>query len=220
MGAACGATCGVTRERERQRIEARALARKAWSAGLRGRPAWWPETPPFADDEPRRLDAAFSDALPCRTLLENSASAWGASWLWLVASVSEATWAEYREGRCERPDGPSRETALRVGLSSLGRFATLQQCDLVASVDARGTYLEERRCPGVEDRRLQPFVKAVQGILRRQRIVCLDAAFLADALDESDPAADGLWNALFDPEPMTLSVVTFLPDASVAVRGR
>lgn len=213
MGATCGANCGITRERDRQRAEARSLARRHWPDGVRGAPVAWPETLPVDDDEVSRIVGQLEGALPCSVFVVEAEGPWAARWLWLVPTVAGESWAGFREGLCEAPPEGASEVALRVGLSGLGRYATLQQCSLTVSLEAGGTWIEERRCAGVEDRRLQLFVKATQGLLRKAKVVCLDAAFLAEPLDQGGEA-EGLWNALFDPDPMTVTVGTWAPDTA------
>ena len=202
-GSPCSATCGISRERDRDRMAARALAERAYPNGI-SYPVWAPIAPAFASDEVGTLCAAMADALPCdaRVLLDVRCD-----WIYLVATVNSRTWLALREGQVQRSDG-GVEQGIRVGLSSLGRFATLQEIRWSGTVDPDGIWVEETRCAGVDDRRLVVFVKAAQGILRRQRIPTLDAAFLTGPV--TDPTVT-LWNALFDPDPMITSVGTWIP---------
>lgn len=98
-----------------------------------------------------------------------------------------------------------------MGLSPLGRYATLQEVTLRGELQPGGVYIEERRAVGVVDRRLQLFVKATQGLLRSLKIVTLDAAFLVEPLEPGGD--DTVWTALFDPDPMGVTVASFVPVA-------
>lgn len=125
-----------------------------------------------------------------------------ASWIHLVAAVDDRSWVATRElGAPPPPRGA--ETSLGVGLTRWGRFATLQEIRFEGARDGRGWWVEEERLAGVSDRRLQHFVKAAQGVLRRARVPCLDAAFLAEPAGEGLPS---LWELLFDRDPMVLRV--------------
>ncbi len=202
-GSPCSATCGISRERDRDRVAARALAERAYPNGASSA-LWTPDAPAFASDEARALCAAMAAALPCDARVKSDVRC---DWIYLVATVDSRTWLALREGQDLRSAG-GVEQGIRVGLSSLGRFATLQEIHWSGTVSTDGIWVEETRCAGVDDRRLVVFVKAAQGILRRQRIPTLDAAFLADPV--TDPTVT-LWNALFDPDPMTTSVGTWIP---------
>ncbi len=192
----CGSTCGITRERERQKVAARTLCLRAFPEGLDAPPAWWPEVEPFDDDELAALARAFEDALPCRACATVTS---GARWIYLVATTDDASWVGLREGVSQPPEGLD-ERALRVGFSALGRYATLQEVTLSGAPEGNGWWVEESRCVGVVDRRFAAFVKAAQGILRSRRVVCLDAAFLAEPLD--DAGGGTAWECLFDRDPM------------------
>jgi hypothetical protein len=94
---------------------------------------------------------------------------------------------------------------LRLVLSALGPFYALQEIRVCANVEPKGLWVEEQRFAGLEDRRLAHFVKATQGVLRKRRLIGLDAAFLSTPLTPAsapEEPARTLWNALFDPEPM------------------
>ncbi len=184
---ACGTSCGITRERERQKDAARALARSLVAGGDAGATPW-------REGEVDALAAALGEALPCRVCVVEDE----ATWIHLVATVDDRAWVAARE-LGEAPPARERETSLRVGLSRHARYATLQEVRFTGTADGDGRWVEEERVAGVEDRRLQHFVKAAQGILRRQRVVCLDAALLAEPAAEGDAT---LWEVFFDRDPM------------------
>lgn len=203
----CGASCGITKERDRQKSDARDLVRKAFPEGFAREPAWAPTEPAFAWDECEVIARALEDVLPCRALVLRGDGR-RADWIHLVATLDARSWLALREGGGEAPDLPA-ETCLRVGLSPWARYATLQEVRLTGARDGDGWWIEEDRVAGVEDRRLQTFVKAAQGFLRKRKVVSLDAAFLEEPVD--DPTGEGvaltgaaptLWTVLFDPEPM------------------
>ncbi len=196
MAATCGATCGITREREREKERVRALVRRAFPLGLSGGAAWEPDDAPFGLDEPEALARALAEVLPCRSYVVRSDGR-GADWVYLVATVSPRSWLALREGLGDAPEPPV-ETAVRVGLSSWGRYATLQEVRLRGERDGDGWWVEEERLAGVEDRRLAAFVKATQGVLRARKVVALDAAFLCEPVE----GGGDLWSVLFDPDPM------------------
>ncbi|MDB4928752.1 MAG: hypothetical protein JWM10_1236, partial [Myxococcaceae bacterium] len=136
-----------------------------------------------------------------------------ATWVYVVATMDDATWVERREGDGAAP-AATEERGLRVGLSALHRAATVQEFSLRAAVEGDAAWVEEARVAGVDDRRLQLFVKASQGLLRTMKITTLDAAFLEGAAVEG---GDPLWSLLFDPEPMVSragSWVTLPPPAA------
>jgi hypothetical protein len=185
---ACGSNCGITRERERQKDAARALARSLSARGDDGASPW-------RDGEVDALAEELGGALPCRVCVVEGDTLW----IHLVATVDDRAWVATRE-LGETPPARERETSLRVGLSRHARYATLQETRFTGARDGDGWWIEEDRLAGVDDRRLQTFVKAAQGILRKRKVVCLDAAFLAEPL--RDGADETLWEALFDRDPM------------------
>ncbi len=212
--ASCGTSCGITRERERQKDAARALVRRVFPAGWADEPAWSPEATPFAEGEADDLAGSLAEALPCRTRVVRGV---GADWVYVLASLMPSSWLDLREAGGAAPE-KATEAGLRVGLSTLGRYATLQEVRLSGTWEPGGWWVEEARLAGIEDRRLQLFVKAAQGILRRDKVVALDAAFLAEPVD--DPTGRGavttgvaptLWTVLFDLDPAVTRVGTFLP---------
>lgn len=185
---ACGSNCGITRERDRQKDAARALARSLAAGGDEA-------SSPWRDGEIDGLAAEFGEALPCRVCVVEDDT----TWIHLVATVDDRAWVAARE-LGEAPPARAQETSLRVGLSRRARYATLQETRFTGARDGDGWWIEEDRLAGVEDRRLQTFVKAAQGILRKRKVVCLDAAFLAEAVHEG--ADETLWAVLFDRDPM------------------
>jgi hypothetical protein len=194
----CGASCGITKTREREREVATGVALRAFPDGRRGAPAWWPAAAPFAAGEAEALAEKLRGALPCRVAVVAPADELAATWVYVVATMDDATWVERREGAGGVPT-TTDERGLRVGLSALHRAATVQEFTVRASVEGDAAWVEEARVAGVDDRRLQLFVKASQGLLRTMKITTLDAAFLEGAAAEG---GDPLWSLLFDPEPM------------------
>lgn len=205
----CGATCGITRERDRQKDAARALARTLV------RSTEPDDEPAFTVAEAHLLARALEGALPCRACVVDGESA---RWIYLAATLANASWIELREGLCGDAPSGSHEVCLRVGLSMKARYATLQECRLEGAREPDGWWVEETRVTGVEDRRLQLFVKAAQGLLRSKKIVTLDAAFLLEPVDEPDGANEAtsppettLWSVFFDDTPTASTVGVFLP---------
>lgn len=183
---ACGGSCGITRERERQRESARSLARRVLSGDARE--GGW------SDDDVAALASTLSAALPCRALLIEGDRA---RWIYLSATVDDATWVGLREGRGDAPEGP--QTALRVGLSAFGRLATLQEVSVDGAREGDGWWIEESRRVGVDDPRLRAFVKVAQGALRSAKAAVLDVVFLGEPCGEG---GETVWEALFDADPM------------------
>lgn len=206
MGA-CGASCGITRAREREKDLARAVSLRAWPGGRGDRPAWSPDARPVDRAELSALAVTFSEILPARCVL-SPAEDDGADFLYLVATTRETTWVGFRDGLDASPPEEPEERAIRVGFSALGRFATLQEVSMRAERDADGLWIEERRARGVEDRRLQVFVRAAQGALRKARVTVLDAAFLAEPV-----APEGMsgWEALFERDPPVTTRGVWIP---------
>lgn len=210
-GPACGAKCGITREREREKATARALVARAypelcWAPA----PAWTPEEAPIGIEEISTLALSLEQVLPARALLSVGEPGLADS-IYLLAGLHAPCWMEVRAEPSRAQSEaipPSAETYLRVAFSSLGRYYTLQEVRVSAALEPDGVWVEEQGIVGVEDRRLQLFVKATQGLLRKRRLVALDAAFLVEKLH--DPCARGLeaigaapmlWTALFENTP-------------------
>lgn len=198
MGA-CGASCGITKTREREREQATRVAVRAFAEGRRGTPRWWPPAPVFEADAAEQLAEALRGALPCRAVVIPAADELAATWVYVVATMADASWVELREGHGAVAPEATEERGLRVGLSALHRAATVQEFGVRATVEGGAAWIEEARVAGVDDRRLQLFVKASQGLLRSMKIATLDAAFLEGAaLAGGDP----LWSLLFEEGPM------------------
>ena len=210
MSSACSAPCGIPRERERQKQSARALARALLAGDASGARAWQPADLPFDPHEPDDIARACEAALPCVAHVVHGACAW----VYLVASVAPDSWIGLREGTTAAPEAP-QETCLRVGLSPWARFATLQETRWRGERDGDGWWVEEERLVGVVDRRLQMFVKATQGLLRKRRMVTLDAALLAETVRDDD--ASTLWTVLFDGDDMAARCGVWLPGVAMGV---
>ena len=133
-----------------------------------------------------------------------------ATWVYVVATMEDTSWVELRQGASTAPPRASEERGLRVGLSALHRAATVQEFSVCATIDRGAAWVEESRVAGVDDRRLQLFVKASQGLLRTMKITTLDAAFLeGPAVAGGDP----LWALLFDGDPMVSRAGVWVPTA-------
>jgi len=195
----CGASCGITKTREREREQATRVALRAFADGRRDTPRWWPTSSVFEAGEAEKLAEALRGALPCRAVVVPPADELAATWVYVVATMAEGSWVELREGRGAVVPEATEERGLRVGLSALHRAATVQEFAVRATIEGPAAWVEESRVAGVDDRRLQLFVKATQGLLRSMKITTLDAAFLQDPAVEG---ADPLWSLLFDAAPM------------------
>lgn len=200
MSDACGATCGITRERARQRDAARALSLRVLDGEL--------DPDPWSDADVDALVARWTSTLPCRATVTAGERA---RWIYLVATVDDATWAGLREGASRAPSGP--QTAVRVGLSAFGRYATLQEVRHEGAPEGDGWWIEESRCVGVEDPRLQSFVKVAQGTLRSMKVAVLDAAFLGEPCGAGRD--ETVWEALFDADPMNTRTGACAPGVGV-----
>jgi len=199
----CGASCGITKQRAKERDKATAAALRAFAEGRRDTPRWWPDKATFTAAEVEALAEALRRALPCRVAVVPAADELSATWLYVVATVGAGSWVELREGTSARVPRVAEERGLRVGLSALYRAAVVQEFGVRATVEGATGWVEETRVAGVEDRRLQMFVKASQGLLRTMKISTLDAAFLGEPSVEG---GDPLWSLLFDADPMASRV--------------
>ncbi len=199
----CGASCGITKTREREREVATRVALRAFADGRRDTPRWWPPSAVFEAGEAEKLAEALRGALPCRAVVVPPADELAATWVYIVATMAEGSWVELREGHGGLVPEATEERGLRLGLSALHRAATVQEFSVRATVEGDAAWVEESRVAGVDDRRLQLFVKASQGLLRTMKITTLDAAFLeGPAVEGGDP----LWSLLFDAAPMVSRV--------------
>ena len=187
----CGASCGIDRRRARLQEQAVARALRVHGDGSAGTPRWWPEKDAFAPAEVDAVAAHFGTVLPARVHVLRDDAMPFATWIYVIASTGPSSWVELRDGAAATvPTEPEQ---------GLHRAAALQEFAFTGAPADDGVWIEERRVAGVEDRRLQPFVRAVQGVLGARRIACLDAAFLATELGPEGPS---LWAALFDAAPM------------------
>lgn len=214
----CGASCGITKERDRQKDVARALVERLCDAGVS-----LTEDGAFTESEVRSIARTLGEVLPCRACVVEGDRA---SWIYLTATLAPTSWIELREGCSDRAPEVLEEVAVRVGLSTHGRYATLQEVRLSGAPEPSGYWVEEARVAGVEDRRLQLFVKAAQGLLRKLKVVSLDAAFLMEPAPEtSDPrvasthGAPTLWSALFDADPTVTSMGVMVFEARQSAVG-
>lgn len=199
----CGASCGITKQRERERRKATSAALRAFAEGRRGTPRWWPDAPKFTAAEVDALVGSLERALPCRVAVVAPSDELSATWVYVIATMGAGSWVELREGRSRTVPSGAEERGLRVGLSPLHRTAVVQEFGVRATVEGASAWVEESRVAGVDDRRLQMFVKASQGLLRTMKITTLDAAFLQEpAMEGGDP----LWSLLFDADPMVSRV--------------
>ncbi len=199
----CGASCGITKQRAKERHKATSAALRAFADGRRGTPRWWPDATKFTTTEVESLAERLRQALPCRVAVVAPSDELGATWLYVVATVGAGSWVELREGLSTSAPTATEERGLRVGLSPLHRTAVVQEFVVRVTTEGESTWVEESRVAGVEDKRLQMFVKAAQGLLQTMKIPTLDAAFL------QEPAAEGgdpLWSLLFDADPMASRV--------------
>jgi hypothetical protein len=218
----CGGNCGITKEREREQ-------KAALDAALRAYPGWvWRPVPavpamPLSFDALRALGASLEEILPVRALAR-AAEGTGCDWLYLLAGVHSPSLLEVMDGLADAPEAPREsETYVRLGLSPLGPFATLQEVRVSAGVAEGDLAIVEEPLVGVEDKRLQHIVKGLQGALRKAKLVVLDMAFLVEPAATADPqreyeraygAAPLRWAFLFDPAPPTTS------RASIVARPR
>lgn len=191
----CSATCGITRERARQQAHARALALAAHPAHANG-PRSAHECAP-TPDELDALATRIESVVPGRALVAAATDDEAPS-VYVLAGLHRPSLREARdvndpaEIAAIAPQLRSEETWLRVAFSTLDRFYTLQECVLSATRAGPGLELIERRCNGVSDRRLDLFVKALQGLLRASGFIALDAVFLSEPVPDEGRALEAL----------------------------
>lgn len=212
----CGGACGITRERARQLDRARGAAERAYPGLVYTEAPEW--CSPDAADA-RELDALASkieQIVPGRVWHEPGAHDEAPS-LVLFAGFAASSWWELRRAG-EAPESSGEQSYVRVLFSPLGRYYTLQEIVLRCEADEAGAYFIERRHAGVVDRRMQLLVKALQGRLRSDRFVSLDAVFLSEAV--LDPRGLGmgaraeaptLRTLLFESASAGLELVTWIP---------
>jgi hypothetical protein len=218
MGA-CGAECGITKVREREQKAALSAAERVhpaliWREGASAAPA-------VSFDALVSLGQKLEELLPARAIVRaEDAGRLGA--VHLLAGLHAPSLVEVaEEGRVAR-DVPlaERETYLRVAVSPLGRFATIQEVRAEARWGDGGAAVVLEPLLGVEDTRLRSMVKGLQGALRAARLTLLDMAFLARPLEGEQKAfherfhdAPTLWSLLFTPAPATTVRALWIPFA-------
>lgn len=171
-----------------------------------------------------RLGATFEEALPVRALLADTQPDELARWLYLLVGVHSPCLWELREERTHHRPARARETYVRVGVSSIGSYATLQECVLDFVDDGRAAVLREQPELGVVDTRLRKVVTCAQGVTRKAGLVLLDIAFLVEpapvplleneALRARVHGAPTMWSLLFDPAPPTTTRETAMGSTS------
>jgi hypothetical protein len=222
----CGATCGINRERERERELAlaavvRAFPGFAWCAPHMCKVSHVAFG--VASDAIVDLGRALEELLPVRAIFRPG-DAGACDWLYLLAGFASPSLIEVADGARMCRDSTAaeiHETYVRLGFSPLGRYVTIQEvvaramrgADALDSDSSRRIISIEPQM-GVADRRLQAIVKGLQGKLRRERLIVLDMAFLAQPIAEIAPHATRqnefidafgtepcLFSFLFDPAP-------------------
>jgi len=213
MAGCGGGSCGIQNVREAERQRVLELLREAYPDGTCQGASLSDLVAGGLDlDACHSLGPRIEDVLPVRALPCRAGTGELGDSLYLLCGIHAPCLFELREGLCPKDAAMlrSRETYLRVGLSPLGRFATLQETVLeVESLPDTGRLVVERPCVGVENRELRLLVTGLQGLLRREKIVLLDFAFLMQPFgDAPDPAfaslwqsTPTLWSVLFDPAP-------------------
>lgn len=215
MAGCGGGSCGIQKEREAERQRVLELLGQVYPDGTCAEGPLDELVAAGLDlDTCRDLAAHIGDVLPVRVLPQPAGPDGLGDALYLLAGLHEPSLLELREGQCARGATMLRtqETYLRVFLSPLGRFATLQETILEVEDLGDGTRLvAEHPRAGVENRDLRLLVTGLQGMLRRSKIVLLDFAFLLQPFGPgADPAFEArwateptLWSVLFDPAPPT-----------------
>lgn len=213
MSGCGGGSCGITKVREAERERARravihAYGRRAEQARSAARVERAPEPIDLA-----ALGRTFEEALPVRAFVAEAEPDDLARWLYLLVGLHEPSLWELREGVARSTPSRAEETYVRVGLSAIGRYATLQECVLDATEDRNLLLVRESPRLGVTDTRLRKVVTCAQGVTRSAGLVLLDIAFLVEPApaalrdDASILARFGreptMWSLLFDPAPPT-----------------
>lgn len=187
----CGATCGIQKHRAVERDDA--LDRIArWGRG---------ELDAVLPDLARleAIAARCEDVLPVRATVRPGGEAdRESSWIYLLAGLHQPSWIERIDDPSLSASPPTdRETYVRIGFSPIGPFVTLQEVIVEVERAPEGVFVTEAPLAGVEDRRLAMIVKGLQGVLRSERLVLLDMAFLLDP--SISPDAEAPWFSLFEP---------------------
>jgi hypothetical protein len=216
MAGCGGGSCGINLERERERQRALEAVRRAYPAL-----AWDAFRPDQIEgagldlEQAGQLATHMEEVLPVRVFPRAAPPEDLGAFLYLLCGIHAPCLFELREGRCDPRAAlvRARETYVRIGLSPIGPFATLQECEFELDDLGDGRRLvTERPGYGVENPDLKMIVTGLQGMLRRRRIVLLDFAFL---LSTPAPGGDSafatlyggatptLWSFLFDPAPPT-----------------
>ncbi len=218
---ACSATCGISRERARQLEAARATAQRAYPGLAFAREPAWVPVEPHDERGLVALEARVEQVVPGHVTFEPALGDDAAS-LVVFVGLDAPSWWELR-ARGHAPERAGEQTYLRVLFSPLGPYYTLQECVLNSERNASGAFVTEKRHAGVLDRRLQLFVKALQGLLRSERFVSLDAVFLSELVPDPDGLAQrhlgeppSLRTLLFEHASATLERTEWLPLAAPA----
>jgi hypothetical protein len=201
----CGADCGITRVREAEREAALAVAERihpglVWRESARSTAAL------VTFDAMSALARHLEELLPMRAIVREA----GPAAVDLLAGLHEPCLLEIAEQRRIEPElvFREREVYLRVAFSPWGRFVTILEVDVTARNAGDELEIVEEPLLGVEDPRLRPMVKGLQGALRKARLTLLDMAFLSTPVEGDQKAfverfaeAPTLWSLLFDPLP-------------------
>jgi hypothetical protein len=169
---------------------------------------------PPTDDALAAFARELEGLLPVRAHVRRGEDG-DAAWVYLLVGVHAPSLIEAVDGAVGADASALHveETYLRLGFSALGPFVALQEVRVTRASEGGVTVVGEEPLLGVEDRRLQAIVKALQGKLRAEKRVLLDMAFLlqggrdAKAPPSSDAyvsrygEAPTLFAFLFDPVP-------------------
>lgn len=200
----CGTSCGITKERARDLLRARNTAARvhpgyAWSRSRSFAP------PAVSPDALVDLARELERVLPARVLVRHGDTEECDS-LYVLAGLHAPSLLEIKARTATISGEPRRssETYIRIAVSPHGRFTTLQEIRFTAEALDGGLLIVEEPQPGVVDRRLQHLVKALQGGLRKARLVVLDLAAALSPLEDApvEPASPdepvSLWSLLFE----------------------
>lgn len=222
-GGGCGGgSCGISKVREAERERARRSVIEAYAergtAASRGTHAKRKtRTPPSLAS----LGATFEDALPVRTFVADADAEDIARWLYLLVGLHRPSLFELREGRADRMPARREETYVRLGVSAIGGYATLQEIVMDREIDGDFAVVRETPRLGVVDTRLRKVVTCAQGVTRDAGLVLLDVAFLVEpapapldavpALRARLGSGPTMWSSLFDPAPPTTTREVIVP---------